>query len=183
MKLRSSLLMIASIIIMLSGCTTTAVRDYDGENISEEEKQRMMDDGGIHYVQEDSVELIEDKGIVITAEKMNPILTIHNDYEVVQDKWNITAHNMTDKDVCVTLHWKLMDYRLISEQPSEFHVLHDSLLKVGTMVQQVWEIQGVRFTPEGSGYVAGMLIREPVEDALQGDECTFYELEEDIVER
>ena len=76
-----------------------------------------------------------------------------------------------------------MDFKFISEYASEFYVQKNSILPVGTMIQQVWEIQGVRFTPDGSGYVAGMLVRDPVENARQDEECLFIEKEEDIVER
>jgi len=181
MKMQLSVILFG--LLILSGCTTTTkVVDYDGENISKEEQQRMMDEGGIQYI-EGTVELIEEDNVVIIAEKKNPITTIHNDYEVIQDKWTITAHNLSDKNVCVTLHWKLMDFKFISEYASEFYVQKNSILPVGTMIQQVWEIQGVRFTPDGSGYVAGMLVRDPVENARQDEECLFIEKEEDIVER
>jgi len=179
MKLQLSTLLLG--LLILSGCSNvTTIRDYDGENISEQDKQRMMDEGGIQYT-EGVVELIEEDDVVIIAEKKNPLITIHNDYEVVQDKWTITAHNMSSDNVCVTLHWKLLDFKFVSDHPSEFYVPANALMYVGTMVQQVWEIQGVRFTPDGSGYVAGMLVREPVEDAKKGDECLYIEKEEDIV--
>lgn len=179
MKLR--IITLTSIILLLSGCMTNVV-DYDGSNISDEDKQRMMDEGGIRYT-EDFVELVEEDGISITAEKTSPTITFHNDYEVVQDKWDIAAHNLSDDDVCVTLHWKLMDFRFISNYPSEFLVEKETSLSVGTMIQQVWEIQGVRFTPDGSGYVHKMLLREPNEDVKPGDECQFIEDEDDIVTR
>lgn len=178
MNLKLSLIIVG--LLVLSGCATTQVVDYDGENISEDEKQRMMDEGGIQYT-EGIVELSEEDDVVIMAEKSSPTVTIHHDYEVVQDKWDITAHNLSDDNVCVTLHWKLMDFKFISDYASEFYVKENSILHVGTMIQQVWEIQGVRFTPDGSGYIAGMLVREPVEDADTGDECLFIEKEEDIV--
>lgn len=177
MKLQLSLLVG---LLILSGCTVTQVKDYDGENVTEEDKQRMMDDGGIQYT-EGVVELIEEDNVIIMAEKKDPIITFHHDYDVVQDKWTITAHNLSDDNVCVTLHWKLLDFKFVSEYASEFYVKENSILNVGTMIQQVWEIQGVRFTPDGSGYVAGMLVRDPVEGAVKGDECLFIEKEEDIV--
>lgn len=166
----------------LSGCATTTIRDYDGENISQEEKQQLMDEGGIQYT-ESIIELISDNGITIIATKTTPTLTVYHDYEVVQDNWDITALNTTTDSECVTLLWKLMDFKFVSEYPSEFLVRHSSSLHIGTMIQQVWEIQGVKFTPDSSGYVAGMLVREPIPNAAIGDECTFIELERDIVER
>lgn len=163
-------------LLNITGCAT--IVDYDGE-FSDVEQRQALEDGGVIYT-EDIVNLADEEDIVIVASKSDTI-TFESDYEVKQDTWDIDAHNMGSKNQCVTLVWRLMDFKFVSDHPDEFYSPANSIVRVGTMTQMVWEIDGVKFAPDGSGYLYGMRVREPVKDAATGDECLHLIKDEDLV--
>jgi len=170
------------VIVFVVGCSPMYVQesdivDYDGGNLSKKEMKEIRDDKGEPTA--DIVVLGEEDKVVIVALKKTPYKPI-KDEEVVQDRWLINATNTNDRDVCVGIYWKLMDFKFISDYPTEFFLHKKESKAIGVMIQQVWELQGVKFTPEGSGYIYWMGVRDPVEDAKKGDECVHIEDEENI---
>ena len=177
MKILTALLILS--LLILSGCGMTTVTDWDGDNVPLEEQRRIMAKQSVQYT-EDIVTLATESEIGIVATKEGQTLTFENDYEIKQDNWSIDAHNFSDIPQCVAIQWKLMDFQFISDHPTLFYVPGKSITHVGTMTQLVWEIDGIKVVPESSGFIWAMVTREPAENALKGEECTFYEKEEDL---
>jgi len=171
-------LAIALSLLLLSGCASKVV-DWDGDNIPIEEQHRMMNQSSVEYT-EDIVTLATENHVAIIASRTNPTLTFQNDYEIKQDNWSVDAHNISDKDQCVAIQWKLMDFKFVSEHPTLFYVPKRGIAHVGIMTQMVWEMQGVRFVPDSSGFIWAMGTRDTVPNAAEGDECTFLLEEEDL---
>lgn len=171
-------LLITLSLINITGCASQVV-DWDGDNIPLEEQRRIMDKSSVEY-SEDVVTLATETGVAIIASKDSPTIQFQNDYEVKQDNWSIDAHNFTDKDQCVALQWKLMDFKYVSDHPTLFYVPKQSITRAGTMTQMVWEMDGVKFVPDSSGFIWAMGTREPVKNAKKGDECTFNLEETDL---
>jgi hypothetical protein len=159
----------------------TQVRDYDGE-LTESEEKEIFDTGGVEYTS-GMVMLGDYGGVFVTAIKNTPIITFDKDYELKQDKWDIMITNGQEKDQCVAIYWKLMDFKFITEHENPFYIKGEDMIHLGDMIQQVWEIQGVKFTLDPSGYIHWMGVRDPVKDAIKGEECLFILEEEDIIER
>ena len=171
-------LLIISTLLILSGCSTQVV-DWDGDEIPIEEQHRIMQQESVKYTDE-VVTLATENDISIVATKQGPILTFEKDYTIKQDNWSIDAHNFSDVPQCVALQWKLMDFKFVSDHPTLFYVPGKSIVHVGTMTQMVWEIDGVKFVPESSGFIWAMATRSPAENAEKGEECVFLQKEEDL---
>lgn len=170
-------------VLLLSGCAGNKIIDVDRDV----EKEKVMNDMFTDGVEYDGVNriLVDSDDIIVKAVKADVIVNEYErfkKYEVKQDVWNIEVSNYSGNDVCVTLLWKLMDFQFVTTLPSSFLVLADATTLIGEMTEQVWEIQGVKFTPGGSGYVYQMDIDDPIEDADAGDECLNLVDEEDIKE-
>ena len=174
--------------LTLISCTTFEPRmipeseivSYDLGKLSKEEQQKARKQKAQKTA--DTILFGVKENISVMAVKTVPYKEIIGD-EVVQDKWDVVAANASDDDKCVTIIWQLMDFKYISEFPTEFFLKKHEMKKVGTMIQVVWEIQGVKFVPESSGYIYWLGVRDPVEDAKKGDECTFNIDEDDVTER
>lgn len=89
-------------------------------------------------------------------------------------KWKATITNHNDYPVCVLVHWKLMDFEMISDYPDFTYVNSNSALtNYATMKQQIWNLDGTKFALPPSGYIDTMVVREPNTNTKRGLECVF----------
>lgn len=173
-------------IILLAGCASGPLLE-DWESLGEDdiinidvekyEQARVQDiknNSSVKFTDEDVI-VGDVDDVVVRAVKTIPfhVATIKTD--VTQEAWDIIATNENDDDKCITIYWKLMDFKFVSFYPSEFLVPGDSTGTIGMMIQQVWEMEGVKFAPDASGYIQWMGVRDTVPDAVEGEECLYIE--------
>lgn len=178
---RTAILLLAAV-VALGGCATRDSRvtpEKDVVDIDPESLDYAMN-GDMEYVSTpDHVVVGTQDGIIIQTHKMEAIYDEQAETDV--QNWDVTATNTTNKGVCVLPVWKLLDFEYISNGPTEQYVPPFALTELGQMVQQLWVIDGVPVAPPPSGYLEELLIRDPVADAEQGEECTHLVDEADLV--
>lgn len=104
--------------------------------------------------------------------------------DVSRQVWDILVTNQSPyHDKCVAMKWRLMDFKLHTERETEFLVTSDTTERFGTMVGEIWDIDGVRVAPPPSGYIHDMRVRKPIPFAPDGEECLFIADEDDIKEK
>jgi hypothetical protein len=183
MRENMKILTLIFLVALTTGCTSiTATKDYDPsyEEVVKFDERRLED--SVIYT-EDNVTLKRYNKVSVVAIKVSPKVTFENDQEIVQDKWDIFVLNNHYESKCVKVLFTLLDFKFISDHPMPFYINGESQLKLGTMTQIVWEINGVKFTPDGSGYVNSLEVEYPVKDALKGDECIYIIPEKHIITR
>lgn len=158
---------------ILSGCGTATIKEYDPEqadrNISQEDLFKPTPD---HVI------VGEYKDVVVEVNKMKT----REDDMIPRQEWSVFATNNNDDDICLAVAWRLLDFQFISHHPTQVLVRSGQREFLGTMLQTVWTIDGVQFAPPPSGYVHNMTVKDPVEDAVRGEECLFLADEEEIEE-
>lgn len=124
---------------------------------------------------------------VVVGEKDGVKIEVHKrktenseQYLVKLQTWDVTAINYNHRDKCVTPQWKLMDFKYITDGPSEQFIKAHSMKKMGEMQQRAWIIDGVEVAVPPSGYLYDMRVRDAIADAKPGEECMFLVPEEDI---
>lgn len=167
-------------LLLASGCTidTGMVKDIDPQK----EELKRLGEGSVLYVDTPPFLTIADKKKMMVFAEKNPktFQTNNIDPAVRQARWTIKVLNTDNKNKCLTLEFRLLDFTYISDHPSEFFVPANSAKIAGTMLQKVWRIDGVEFVPPSSGYVSNIRVRNPVENAKRGSECDFAK--EDAIE-
>lgn len=156
------------LLLTLGGCgSTTKIIDYDPEN-------GQLPPGVEEYEPtEPHVELATVDGITIIADQAEPFMDIDQwGNKVERGIWQISARNESEYySHCVTIAWRLLDFKLHMEGPSEFLILPKETRNVGMMVGQTMELDGVQVAPPPSGYIRKMRLRPPVGGAKEGEEC------------
>lgn len=154
--------------LLLGGCATTVI-DYDPENME-------LPPGIPEYEPTpDRVELGDRRDIVVKAVKTEPFMDVDQyGNEVERQVWQISATNRNKYyDQCVTILWRLMEFKLYMDGPSEFLIPATETHNVGMMVGQTWKIDGVKIALPPSGYIQQMRVRRPNKNAKEGEECLF----------
>lgn len=164
--------LIVVLALLSSGCTIMgwgSVKDVDTEKEEvkrlREMKKKTEADG---YVATPPIVKTADKDdVYIVVEKSMPI----TEHDYSRDVWHVFAENKNAQPKCVYVVWRLLDFEYISDEPAEFFITGKTRRPVGTMLQHVYTIDGVRFTAPASGYVHAMTVREPNKKARRGEEC------------
>lgn len=163
---------IVIVMLMLTGCTATIVdRDF------EKEEKDFIKKHGVEA--KDPLYAPATPEYVLAGYSEHVLVSLYKGPSEKQDKielqvWNATAVNHNDKPVCLMVHWKLMDFSLVTDY-GDFTYLkpEQQILKYATMKQQVWNLDGTQFALPPSGYIDNMIIKEPIKDAKPGYECEF----------
>lgn len=155
------------------------VKEKDIVNYDPETMDVFRKEGAPMYEETpDHLVVAQDSGIIVDVHRMADVFDEQEDVE--RQRWNVFVTNTTYSNQCVGVSWRLLDFKFISEHPTMVLVERESMLRLGTMLGKVWEIDGVAFAPPPSGYVQDMEIHDPVENAKPGDECLFLVDEDDI---
>jgi len=129
------------------------------------------------------VEVANKKGIIVDVRRKDDNTHFDEQTRLNLQRWKVSVTSSRSSDRCVTLYWKLMDFRLASDYPTSFLVKGKSSVIYGYMDQQPMDIDGVLVAVSPSGYVRSIYVTKPVKDAKPGDECLYLTDEKDIVER
>lgn len=168
--------LIVILCLLSSGCTVFGLggtKDIDTEKEEQrrirELKKKTESDG--YEPTPPIVKAASKDGITISVEKSTPL--VEKDYS--REVWHVFAKNETPHDKCVFIQWRLMDFEYVSDEASEFLLRSNTRRSIGTMLQFVYNLDGVKFTAPASGYVNQFRVRDPNKKAKRGDECLIDE--------
>lgn len=179
------LLALTILAMFLTGCGSVMVKEEDIINYDPEFSDIGKD--GEQYVPAeqatpDHVVVADLKGVAIDVSKGKPVYDEQAKAELQQ--WDVFATNSNRKDKCVGVVWRLLDFRFITNYPTDFFMEKSSMLHLGVMQQTTITVDGVKVAPPPSGYVKAMRVRAPNDEALDdGDRCTFVEPEGRVIEK
>ena len=74
-----------------------------------------------------------------------------------------------------------MDFRFESNHPTDVLIPAHQGVILGHMIQTTMVIDGVTVAPDPSGYIQAMRIKNPRDDAIEGEECLYLVDEDDVV--
>jgi hypothetical protein len=166
----NKLLFLIPATLIVTGCGMARVIDVDVEKL---EAQRLKNT---------SAALKEEPtpGHVIVADKSNVRVEVEKTRPTREEKvdletWNVNVFNNNSVNQCVSIAWKLMDFRFMSYETTEFFVAANSSKKIGQMIQETWIIDGVKIAPPGSGFVKDIRVRGTIPNAKPGEQCMYIE--------
>ena len=169
------------VVFFLGGCSTI-VKESDIVEYDPESNDFHRQNGEPMYTQTKPIVVVaKDKGIKIRVVRDKPVYDEQD--KVERQHWKVYAHNDNYTHKCVGVVWRLLDFRYISDHPSMVLIKRKEKKLMGVMVQNVWEIDGVKFAPPPSGYVHMMQVLDPVKKAKKGEECLFIPPEDEIIEK
>lgn len=162
------LILIAALV--MTGCATQQIvdRDFDKEEIDYVKKHGVPaeKDPLWQAPSEPFGVLVNQDGIRVTAYRSADTNDGVNNLQV----WNIDVQNTTSDAQCIALNWKLQDFQLESNYETFIYVQPKQLLeKVATLTQKVWQIADMKVVLPPSGYIDGVVIKDPTD---KGD-CDF----------
>lgn len=144
------------LVLIASGCAT--VKDYDPEK---EEILRAKKYGEMLKQEEPTATTVavgEMKNVTVFVEKAPPL----TENELIERQvWHTYVANGNNQAKCVMLVWKLMDFEYASNEAARFYVPANSQRFVGSMVQKVWDLNGLRFTVPASGLLYRLFVTDP----------------------
>ena len=177
-------LLIPFTLLLISGCATTVV-----------EEPNVREDSIVEWNSDEEREIDKSEGVpipsadhVIVADKDGILIEVHlidsefgDDPTLEQQRWAVYMTNVSPHDRCVGVSWHLMDFEYVTEEPHLIFSEAESMSRIGEMLQVVWEIDGVKFAPEASGYVYDLIIVNPNQNARdEAEKCLFLVNEDDI---
>lgn len=160
-------LVIIASMLSVSGCAINlgGMKDVD---LEKEEQKRLKNNLELYKPTPPHVRAADVDGIVIHADKRD---SIKDDQLVEQEVWSITAQNTNTEGKCISMRWKLLDFEYISNEPTAFYLKARETREIGTMMQTIWNLDGVRFAPPASGFIEMFKVNTPLADAEVGKEC------------
>jgi hypothetical protein len=168
-------------VLMFSGCASKIIEDTDPS------VQHFDPDNDVIEVPDGQAEPTEPN--VILAEKNRVSVSAHKietiedeDTGIEKENWLIIYGNNSLYPKCVGVMWKLLDFNFETNYPTDVYMKSKSWLPIGNMIQGTWNLDGIQFAPEPSGYVAAIRVQDPVEGAKEGEECTFVEDDKNVIE-
>jgi hypothetical protein len=176
------LLTILAATIILGGCSTTNTRVVPEDDVVEVDPENMdyILNGPISYEPTPPIVVVgSDDNVFIQVTKQDHMYD--DQFEQDIQLWKVTAQNTNQIPKCVTPRWRLLDFKYITEGPSEQFIPANSIIKIGEMRQVMWVVDGVPVPVPPSGYLADLRVRDVVPNAKQGEECLFLVDEDNIV--
>ncbi len=167
--------------LLLGGCATTRMVE-EHEIVDHDPGQTAYDqqEGSTQAEPTPDHVVVADKdGILIDVNKIEPIYL--EEHKVDLQQWEVLASNMNRKDKCVGVIWRLMDFRFESNHPTDVLIPAHQGVILGHMIQTTMVIDGVTVAPDPSGYIQAMRIKNPRDDAIEGEECLYLVDEDDVV--
>ena len=156
--------------LAMTGCATQQIvdRDFDKEEI-EYVKKHGIEAAKDPLWQEPSNPfgvLVDQDGIRVTAYRSADA----NDGVDKLQVWYVDVQNTTSDAQCVALNWKLQDFQLESNYETFIYIKPNLVLeKVATLTQKVWVLDGLKLVLPPSGYIDGVVIKDPTDK----DDCDF----------
>ena len=156
--------------LLATGCATNKIVDRDFEK---EEKAFIKQHGEkakdpmFSPATPDLIKAGEEDRVRITLYKGTS--TVTQDHLELQN-WYAIVKNYGSESKCVGVHWKLMDFEMITDYP-DFTLLKpgQEIKNYATFKQQLWNLDGTRFALPPSGYIEKMIVVDP--DNKKG--CVF----------
>lgn len=167
----NKLLILIPIVTTLVGCGgMSRVVDVDVEKL---EAQRLKKTGEILKEERtpEHVVVASKNNIRVEVDKTKPT----REEKVDLETWNVNVHNNNTDNKCVSISWKLMDFRFMSYETTEFFIAGNSSKKIGQMIQETWILDGVKIAPPGSGFVNSIRVRGTIPNAKPGEQCMYIE--------
>ena len=172
-------LSVAAILIGCAGGPEERVKDYDPELM-----ERAL--YGEHFVKSagptpDFVSAAWKKDIEISVEYEG---SSEGNNGLMLQEWSAWAKNHNDKHRCVWVMWRLLDFKYITDHTTVVHVSPFEVIRLGTLRQIPWKLDGVDFAPPPSGYVYGMEVGEPdFTQETEADWCVNVLNDDEIEEK
>ena len=156
--------------LFATGCATTKIVDRDFEK---EEKEFIKKNGvaakdpQFSPATPDLIKAGEEDDVRVTLYKGTSTKTKDN---IELQNWYAIVKTYGSDPKCVGIHWKLMDFEMITDYP-DFTLLKpkQEIKNYATFKQQVWSLDGTRFALPPSGYIEKMIVVDP--DEKKG--CVF----------
>ena len=159
-------------LLLLNGCTPTIIdRDF------EKEEAAYIKEYGI--ATKDPLYAPQTSNYIFAGNKDNVFVSMYKDipdnYKGIKlQKWKATIVNHNDYPICAVIHWKLMDFELVSEYPDFIYLApQQQVYKFAEMKQQIWNIDGTEFSLPPSGYIEDIILKHPTKNSKLGSECSF----------
>lgn len=166
----NKLLTVTPLVIILTGCGMARVIDVDVEKLEAERLKKSSEvlkeertPDHVVVAHKDDIRIEVDKTVPTREEKID------------LETWNVNVYNNNSDNKCVSISWKLMDFRFMSYETTEFFVAANSTKKIGQMIQETWIIDNVKIAPPGSGFVHNVRVRGTIPNAKPGEQCMYIE--------
>lgn len=167
MKTLSYILPVLNLIV---GCTPTIVdRDFEkeereyikkyGEPAAKDPLYAAPTDKVVFAGEEDGIRITLARG---ADDKLSTEGGLQN--------WYAVAYNSNKEPKCFAVSWKLMDFELITDNITFVYLKpNETKYDYARFKQKVWDLDGISLVLPPSGYIDGILVKDPTE---KGD-CEF----------